>query len=107
LKELFLTLGQKLFKELKSGEELGLFLSAEQTDYVRFNQSRVRQSTFVDQKVMTLTFQSQSRKVVFDLTLSGISDIDLAQSLSLLEKESCHESLQSFELKNKQFEDHE
>ncbi len=86
MRELFLTLGKKLFAELKSGEELGLFLSAEQTDYVRFNQSRVRQSTFVEQKVMTLTFQSQSRKVVFDLTLAGIYDIDLAQSLSLLER---------------------
>jgi predicted Zn-dependent protease len=86
LKELFQTLGAKLFTELKSGEELGLFLSAEQTDYVRFNQSRVRQSTFVDQKVMTMTFQSPSRKVVFDLTLSGVYDIDFAQSLSLLER---------------------
>ncbi|MEZ0391223.1 MAG: metallopeptidase TldD-related protein [Pseudobdellovibrionaceae bacterium] len=82
----FSTLSESLFSELKAGEELNLNFNAEDSVFVRFNQSQVRQNTSVDQKVLTLQFQSDQRKIRFECSLSGDLETDRQLGLELLQR---------------------
>ncbi len=86
MKNQFQHLGQALFNELKNTEELNLTLNAEDNTYLRFNQSKVRQNTFVSQKLMSLNFQNKGRKVAFDVMLTGDLNEDLGLTKSLLQR---------------------
>lgn len=84
IESLFSNLAQSLFSELKSAEELNLNLSSEESAFLRFNQGRLRQNTFVDQKTLSLQFQAGQRKVSFDFVLSGRLEDDQQLALELL-----------------------
>lgn len=86
LEKHFENLSQSLFSELKTGEELNLNLNAEESTFLRFNQAKVRQNTHVDQKYLTLQFQSNQRKVNFDCSLSGDLETDRELTKALLER---------------------
>ena len=60
-----------LLADLRTGEELTLNLSAEETLFVRFNNNRVRQNTDVSQISLSLRLQSAGRTVEKARTLSG------------------------------------
>jgi predicted Zn-dependent protease len=75
-----------LFNQLKSTEELSLSLDGESTDYLRFNQSMVRQSTHVDQVYLGLRLQNDKKKMVFDTTLTLNWDQDQATIKALFER---------------------
>lgn len=81
----FKKLTEALFSELKGNEELNISLSAEDSEFVRFNGSKVRQNTAVEQRNLTLTLQSEQRKISIDTTLQSDfeSDIKLCKSLLL------------------------
>ncbi|MAF79213.1 MAG: Zn-dependent protease [Halobacteriovoraceae bacterium] len=49
LKKQFETMSSFLFKHLDEGESLGINLSAEQSSFIRFNHSKIRQRTEVEQ----------------------------------------------------------
>lgn len=59
-----------LFKALQPGEEATLNLSAEDSDFVRFNKGKVRQTTSVEQAQVKLVLQANSRinKISFPIT---------------------------------------
>ncbi|MFN5744946.1 MAG: TldD/PmbA family protein [Methylococcaceae bacterium] len=72
------------FDALTGDEALSLNVSGEDQLYLRLNQTRVRQTTRVLQRRLTLNFQSKGRRVVYSFDLSGDPEQDLATGLSLL-----------------------
>lgn len=83
---LYRGLKDALFHELGSGEELNLNLKAEDSLYVRFHNSRVRQNTQVEQRQLEMIFQKDSRQLTMQVDLSGDAEQDLALCRSLIER---------------------
>jgi predicted Zn-dependent protease len=84
--DLFRQLKSSLFNELHEDEELGLNLIGEDSLFVRFNNSRVRQNTTVEQRQLEMHFQKNSRRVLMNLDLCGDYETDLALCRSLLQR---------------------
>ncbi len=57
MKEQLNQLAQNLFDKLREEEDVILNLEGEETQFLRFNQSKVRQATTVEQWVLTLTYK--------------------------------------------------
>ena len=72
------------FDVLGEGEQLTLNLASEEQQFLRFNHSRVRQSTSVSQSRLNLCLQSSQRRVVFNFDLTGNIDHDRATAASLI-----------------------
>ncbi len=72
-----------LFATLKPQEQLGLFLHSEDSTFLRFSQSKVRQNTSVHQHELTLQFNKEQRtlKMRFNLTLDEAHDLQTARHL--------------------------
>lgn len=64
-------LSENVFSQLKTGEELSLNLEAEETFYIRFNQSQIRQNTLVSQLHLRMELQADEKKSSYTLTISG------------------------------------
>lgn len=71
IKEHFLNLCESLMENLESSEFLACWLSAEESDFVRFNQNRVRQIGHVKQLELTLNLVANNHHVSSECTLSG------------------------------------
>lgn len=73
---------ENLFSELKSNEDLSLNLHSEESDFIRFNQSKVRQNTSVNQHELGLVYQAEQRqyKAAMSLTLDMDLDIQFAKT---------------------------
>lgn len=92
--EFFKDLTAKVFKSLSSKEHLTIALKAEGTQYLRVNQSKVRQTGFIEDAVFQLNFVTEVaeasdphalKRVTADLGLSGQMEKDLDQAVSLLQ----------------------
>lgn len=72
-----------LFATLKPQEQLGLLLHSEDSTFLRFSQSKVRQNTSVHQHELTLQFNKEQRtlKMRFNLTLDEAHDLQTARHL--------------------------
>lgn len=83
LKHHFEKLSDELFKELKKNESINFNLIAENQDYIRWNNSRVRQATHVLQIELELHFQNGKNSIQYNCNLSGqwTSDLNLLKSL--------------------------
>ncbi len=79
MKELFFELAAFGESQLRGSEVLLANFSGEVSDFVRFNQSRVRQPTTVRQAVLELKLISGQRHDSTAITLSGERDHDRAQ----------------------------
>src|SRR5450759_1073956 len=64
---------------LKPGETYLAWLSAEESDFIRFNNSAVRQATSVKQIALTVTLIANGRRAEIKLMLSGQPTADRAQ----------------------------
>ncbi len=71
MKEHFFGLSKALAGELQSGEVLLCNLSAERSDFVRFNQGKVRQAGSVEQRILGLRLVRGRRQAGATLTLAG------------------------------------
>jgi len=69
--ERFFTLAERLCRETRADETLLAWLSAEQSDFVRFNRGRVRQAGSVAQQFLTLRLVCNRRQAAATLTLAG------------------------------------
>ena len=69
-------LSTDLFSSLHAGEELSLGLHSEESEFIRFNHSKVRQNTAVVQHELTLQFQFENKmyKATAMLTLNPGND---------------------------------
>lgn len=84
-------LAQSAFAMLSDQEDLGLTLSGEEQNYVRFNQGHVRQATHVDQQRITLDFRCEDRRLVLGFDLTGSLSTDQSQLAVLIDhaREEC------------------
>ena len=85
MKNYLQNLSEKLFKELKGDEEAALSLHSEESDFIRFNHSKVRQNTTVNQHELQLQYQISQRsyKATTNLTMHAETDLHTLQSLLL------------------------
>jgi predicted Zn-dependent protease len=63
-------LSDNLFNELQANEELSVGLHSEESEFIRFNHSKVRQNTSVYQHELTLQFQANHKTYKSNSTLS-------------------------------------
>jgi predicted Zn-dependent protease len=71
LKTQFYELADRLGAALRASETLLCYLSAERSDFVRFNHARVRQAGTVEQRYLTLRLIGDHRQASAGLALSG------------------------------------
>ena len=80
MKEAFFALAAKLASGLRSGETLLCNLSAERSDFVRFNRARVRQAGSVVQRHLELRLVRARRHGAVQLSLGGEAELPAAQA---------------------------
>lgn len=85
-KDSFNQLSQKLFDSLQTGEVLSLCLIAESTDFLRFNQSKIRQRTKVQNGQALLELHLNKKKINFSIPFTSVLEKDLKLALSQIEK---------------------
>lgn len=83
MKEQFFELAARLSRELRAGETLLLNFAGERSDFVRFNQARVRQAGSVEQRSLSLRLLRDRRQASAGLTLAGNAE-DIRNSIALL-----------------------
>ena len=83
MKAWFFELSDALQRELRHDETLLCSLSAEQSDFVRFNHARVRQAGTVEQRIVSLRLIRARRQASASVALSGSAD-DLPHARSAL-----------------------
>jgi len=83
LKNYLKLLSNNLFNQLKADEELSLGLHSEESEFVRFSKSKVRQNTSVHQHELTLQFQAEHKfyKSTNMLTLNLAADTKHLQTV--------------------------
>ena len=71
------------FSLLEKDEDLAMNLHSEESDFIRFSQSKVRQNTTVKQHEVTLQYQKDQRvyKMKFNLTLDFDHDMNKVKSI--------------------------
>jgi len=86
MQEQFYSLADFLTGQLRADEVLLLNYGGEESDFVRFNKSLVRQAGAVSQKAMSLELVRGKRHAVVSLGLTGSIEEDRHASLSALER---------------------
>ena len=81
----FEELARFLESRAKASEVIISRLSAEESDFIRFNASRVRQATAVRQVNWSLTLIEGTRRIDASLTLAGRASADREALAGLLE----------------------
>lgn len=71
MKEAFFALAARLASGLRGSERLLCNLSAERSDFVRFNRAQVRQAGSVEQRYLTLRLVAGGRHALASLALAG------------------------------------
>lgn len=75
-KENFNQISDFILQNLQSGEEANINLHAEESTFIRFNNNKVRQNTFVEQKSLSLTLQKNSKTAQFSFSITGMTSED-------------------------------
>ncbi len=70
-----------LFENLKGDEEVSLSLDAEESDFVRFNKGKVRQTTSVEQAQASMLVQTKTKLAKMSFPLTGNLDEDRKRCL--------------------------
>jgi len=85
-REVFNHVADALFNELHADESLTVEFRGEETDYVRWNQSKVRQNTSVAQKEIGLIFDKAGRRLKKSFSAQANKEWDLIEGLRLLQE---------------------
>ncbi|HEX7675315.1 MAG TPA: metallopeptidase TldD-related protein [Bdellovibrio sp.] len=70
-KKAFNEVADYILAQLQSGEEANINLHAEDTTFVRFNNNKVRQSTAVEQRSLSLHLQKNNRSANLSFSITG------------------------------------
>ncbi|KHD89816.1 MAG: Zn-dependent protease [Bdellovibrio sp. ArHS] len=70
-KKSFNTVADFILANLQPGEEANVNLHAEESLFIRFNGSKVRQNTTVEQKTLSLLLQKDGRTASFSFSITG------------------------------------
>ena len=81
MRDRFFTTAERLTRGLRQGETLLCNLSAERSDFVRFNHARVRQAGTVEQAYLTLRLVHDGRQAAATVMLDGEDHDDALRSL--------------------------
>lgn len=73
-----------IFSDLNQNENLGLSVHSEQSQFHRFNQSRVRQNTHVHQHEVTMTYHKDQKSIRMQFSMLLDLDSDLTAARNLL-----------------------
>lgn len=84
MKNYLKNLAENAFNDLKNSEELSFSLHSEESDFIRFNRSKVRQNTTVNQHELGVHFQLQKRSYKSNITLTMNAEKDLNEVRTLL-----------------------
>jgi predicted Zn-dependent protease len=85
IEENFVALTNTLLNHLCTGEDLTLSLSAESSQFTRFNQAKVRQTGTVNDATLTLTLMWEQREIFSSFSLTGDRATDITTALNQLE----------------------
>lgn len=85
MQQWFHSLADEIGTRLKGDEQFTCWLSAEASDFVRFNHGLIRQSGHVQQRYLSLKLISGQRQAQGELTLSGVHEQDSALTAQLIE----------------------
>ncbi|MBT4761088.1 MAG: TldD/PmbA family protein [Bdellovibrionaceae bacterium] len=86
LERQFQQIQEHLYIQLHEGEDLSLNLAGEKSKFLRFNHSKIRQSTDVLDVRVYMTLQKQWKKNGVTFNLEGSTEVDLAKSSELLKE---------------------
>ena len=86
MEQLFNQLNEVLMSQLIEGEHLKLSFSGENSQYIRINNHKVRQTGLVKERNLSLTIIQNSRTCSGSLTLSGNLENDLDNALTELKR---------------------
>ena len=79
MEQMFTSLCDVLFSELKKDELLTLSFGGENSQFIRFNNAAVRQTGLVDDGNIELKFIANERTCTGSFTVSGNADTDIAR----------------------------
>jgi predicted Zn-dependent protease len=83
MKDAFFGLADRLASALQGTEAVLCYLSAEHSDFVRFNNARVRQAGSVQQSYLSVRLVSGRRQASGTISLSNSAD-DMPRALDML-----------------------
>ena len=84
MKEKFNFIAEQIFKSLLNSEKLQISLKGESSQFIRFNQSKIRQTGLVDDATLELNLISENRVCGSAFTLTGDDKIDLERANKIL-----------------------
>ncbi len=82
MEQLFNQLSETLLNNLRSGEHLKVTIGGENSQFVRFSQSKVRQSGLVDDASLSIVLINDGRTCNGSFTLTGIIENDKATAMT-------------------------
>jgi len=83
-REILTFISEALFNDLHQGEELTVDFRGENTDFIRWNQSKVRQNTSVRQIEINLEFHKEGRRLKKSFSAQGSREWDVVEARRLL-----------------------
>src|SRR5882757_9982841 len=82
--DLFSDFSEQLFRQLKTDETASLFLSAEESFFLRINQGKIRQTIKVNQGEVTLTFIKNEKNISITIPFGTDQEKNIQQGLKAL-----------------------
>ncbi len=86
MEQLFNQLSETLLNNLQNGEDLKLTIGGENSQFIRFNQSKVRQSGLVDDASLSIVLIKDERTCSGSFTLTGNISTDEATAMEELNR---------------------
>ena len=86
MEQLFNSLSEKLINSLENGEHLKVSIDGELSQFIRFSQSKVRQSGLVDDASISITLIYDERSCSGSFTLSGSAEVDEKSAMAELSR---------------------
>ncbi len=83
-RELLKFISEALFQDLHADESLTVHFRGEDTEYVRWNQSKVRQNTSVLQRNLSFEYHNNGRRLSKSFTAQGVLEWDLITAREML-----------------------
>lgn len=96
MKNYLKNLSTDVFSKLNPNEEMSFFVHSEESQFIRFNQSAVRQNTSVHQHELGGVYQKDQRTIRFGFNLSLDSETDFKNALA--ELKMCREQLPQIDI---------
>ena len=84
MEELFNNISEKILSCIKNDEYLKLSISGEKSQFIRFSQSKVRQTGIVEDASLSISLIQNSKTCDSSFTLTGDFEQDVQQALKEL-----------------------